>query len=320
MRSRSAVLRWKLGLVDYIVVLEVNFFINFPLENERGKMDWKKSLQKIEYWLVALSGGLVLLHLTLIDKSQNENLFSTATLTWLTIGSLLWDRRKKLILESDTASTFVGMVLVVLVIIRNLSTTDSSLRLFPLIAGVGVILIASGFKSLKSYGKEIILLGLLLFLRLVTIVLNAFDLPLLTAKVSAFMLWFVGFDVVRQGVVIALPTGRVEVYGACSGVESIVLMLCIAILFFFLISISHWQKVVCIAIAVMLGFMVNAFRVALLAFFVDVQQPKAFEYWHSSDGSLSFAIISVFMFGLFCWLVYVRNLNPSSAIDKQKSS
>ena len=320
MRSRSAVLRSQLGLVDYIVVLEINLFVNFLTENERGKMDWKKSLQKIEYWLVALSGGLVLLHLTLIDKSQNENLFSTATLTWLTIGSLLWDRRKKLILESDTASTFVGMVLVVLVIIRNLSTTDSSLRLFPLIAGVGVILIASGFKSLKSYGKEIILLGLLLFLRLVTIVLNAFDLPLLTAKVSAFMLWFVGFDVVRQGVVIALPTGRVEVYGACSGVESIVLMLCIAILFFFLISISHWQKVICIAIAVMLGFMVNAFRVALLAFFVDVQQPKAFEYWHSSDGSLSFAIISVFMFGLFCWLVYVRNLNPSSAIDKQKSS
>ena len=320
MRSRSAVLRSQLGLVDYIVVLEINLFVNFLTENERGKMDWKKSLQKIEYWLVALSGGIVLLHLTLIDKSQNENLFSTATLTWLTIGSLLWDRRKKLILESDTASTFVGMVLVVLVIIRNLSTTDSSLRLFPLIAGVGVILIASGFKSLKSYGKEIILLGLLLFLRLVTIVLNAFDLPLLTAKVSAFMLWFVGFDVVRQGVVIALPTGRVEVYGACSGVESIVLMLCIAILFFFLISISHWQKVICIAIAVMLGFMVNAFRVALLAFFVDVQQPKAFEYWHSSDGSLSFAIISVFMFGLFCWLVYVRNLNPSSAIDKQKSS
>ena len=283
-------------------------------------MDWKKSLQKIEYWLVALSGGLVLLHLTLIDKSQNENLFSTATLTWLTIGSLLWDRRKKLILESDTASTFVGMALVVLTIIRNLTTTDSSLRLFPLIAGVGVILIASGFKSLKSYGKEIILLSLLLFLRLVTIVLNAFDLPLLTAKVSAFMLWFVGFDVVRQGVVIALPTGRVEVYGACSGVESIVLMLCIAILFFFLISISHWQKAICIAIAVVIGFMINAFRVALLAFFVDVQQPKAFEYWHSSDGSLSFAIISVFMFGLFCWLVYVRNLNPSSAIDKQKSS
>jgi cyanoexosortase A len=300
--------------------LRWNLFVNFPIEKERGEMDWTKSLQKIEYWLVALSGGLVLLHLTLIDKSQDENLFSLAILTWLTIGSLLWDRRKKLTLESDKLSTFVGMALVVLMIIRNLATTDSSLRLFPLIAGVGVILIASGFKSLKSYGKEIFLFSLLLFLRLVTIVLNAFDLPLLTAKVSAFMLWFVGFDVVRQGVVIALPTGRVEVYGACSGVESIVLMLCIAILFFFLISISHWQKAICIAIAVVIGFMINAFRVALLAFFVDVQQPKAFEYWHSSDGSLSFAIISVFMFGLFCWLVYVRNLNPSSAIDKRKSS
>lgn len=288
------------------------------MENKRGEMDWTKSLQKIEYWLVALSGGLALLHLTLIDKSQDENLFSLAALTWLTIGSLLWDRRKKLILESDTASTFVGMALVVLIIIRNLATTDSSLRLFPLIAGVGVILIASGFKSLKTYGKEIILLSLLLFLRLVAIVLNTFDLPLLTAKVSAFMLWFVGFDVVRQGVVIALPTGKVEVYGACSGVESIVLMLCISILFFFLISISHWRKAICIAIAVAIGFMINAFRVSLLAFLVDSRQPKAFEYWHSSDGSLLFAIISVFVFGLFCWIAYVRNLNPLPAMEKQK--
>ena len=281
-------------------------------------MDWTKSLQKIEYWLVALSGGLVLLHLTLIDKSQDENLFSLAALTWLTLGSLLWDRRKKLVLESDTVSTFVGMALVVLMIIRNLATTDFSLRLFPLIAGVGVILIADGFKSLKSYGKEIILLSLLLFLRLVAIFLNTFDLPLLTAKVSAFMLWFVGFDVVREGVVIALPTGRVEVYGACSGVESIILMLCISILFFFLISISHWQKVICVAIAVVIGFMVNAFRVSLLAFFVDNHQPKAFEYWHSSDGSLSFAITSVFIFGIYCWIAYVRNLSPSSTTGRGK--
>ena len=291
----------------------------FQFEDERGEMDWTKSLQKIEYWLVALSGGLVLLHLTLIDKSQNENLFSLAALTWLTIASLIWDRRKKLSLESDTASTFVGMALVVLMIVRNLATTDSSLRLFPLIAGVGMILIASGFKSLKSFGKEIILLSLLLFLRLVAIFLNTFDLPLLTAKVSAFMLWFVGFDVVRQGVVIALPTGRVEVYGACSGVESIVLMLCISILFFFLIAISHWKKAICIAIAIVIGFMINAFRVSLLAFFVNDHQPKAFEYWHSSDGSLFFAIISVFIFGLYCWIAHVRNLNPSSAIGKSKS-
>ena len=95
-------------------------------------------------------------------------------------------------------------------------------------------------------------------------------------------------------------------------------MLCIAILFFFLIAINHWQKAICIAIAVVIGFMVNAMRVALLAFFVDVQQPKAFEYWHSSDGSLLFAIISVFIFGLYCWIVHVRNLAPSSAIGKGK--
>jgi cyanoexosortase A len=192
------------------------------------------------------------------------------------------------------------------------------LRLFPLIAGVGVILIASGFKSLRTYWKELILLSLLLFYRLVAIGLTAIDLPLFTAKISALMLWFIGFDVVREGTVIALRQGRVEVYGACSGVESILLMLCIGILFLFLISISHWHKAICTAIAVVIGFMINAFRASLLAFFVDTHQPKAFEYWHSSDGSLLFAIVSVFIFGLYCWIAYVRNLNSSSAMEKGK--
>jgi len=280
-------------------------------------MNLIKSLPRLDYWLAALSGGLALLHLTLIDKSQNENLFSLAALIWLTIASVLWDRRKKLILKSDIFSTFLGTTLVVVMMLRNLATTDTSLRLFPLIAGVGVILIASGFKSLKTYWKELILLSLLLFYRLVAIGLTAIDLPLFTAKISALMLWFIGFEVVREGTVIALRQGRVEVYGACSGVESILLMLCIGILFLFLISISHRQKVICVTIAVMIGFMVNAFRVSLLAFFVDSQQPKAFEYWHSSDGSLFFAIISVLIFGLYCWFAYVRKLNPS-AIRKGK--
>ena len=281
-------------------------------------MNWIKSLQRTDYWLLALSVGLGLLHLVLIDKSQNENLFSLAALIWLTLASVVWDRRKKLVLESDGFSTFFGMALVVLMMVRNSATTDSSLRLFPLIAGVGVILITSGWKSLKSYWREVILLSLLLVYRLIAIALNAVDLPLFTAKVSAFMMWFVGFDVSRQGVVISLPTGRVEVYGACSGVESIILMLCVATLFFFLISINHRQKLICMASAVMIGFIVNAFRVSLLAFFVDNRQPKAFEYWHSSDGSLFFAIISVLIFGVFCWFAYVRNLNPSSVVGKSK--
>lgn len=275
-------------------------------------MDWKKSLQRTDYWLLALSVGLAVLHLTLIDKSQHENLFSLAVLVWLTIASVIWDKRKSLILESGVFSTFFGMTLIVLMMLRNLATTDTSLRIFPLFAGIGVILIASGFKSLKSYWKEIILLSLLLFYKFVTSFLNSIDLPLFTAKISTLMLWIVGFDVSRQGVLIKLPTGRVEVYGACSGVESIVLMLCVATLFFFLISVNHWQKLICIAIAVTIGFLVNSFRVSLLAFFVNTGQTQAFDYWHGSDGSLTFAIFSVLIFGVYCWFAYVRNLNFST--------
>lgn len=275
-------------------------------------MDWIKTLKKPDYWLVGLSSSLAVLHLTLIDKSQNENLFSLSFLIWLTLASVIWDRRKTLNLESDRFSIIFGAVLIVLMLIRNLATTDTSLRLLPFVAGIGVLLIASGAKSLKSYWKEIILLSLLLFYKLIASLLNAIDLPLLTAKVSTLLLWALGFSVYRQGVIISLPEGRVEVYGACSGVESMILMLCVSTLFMFLIPISHIQKIICVVLAMSIGFLVNAGRVALLAFLVDARSPKDFEYWHGSDGSLSFAILSVFIFGLYCWLAYVRNLRPSN--------
>lgn len=275
-------------------------------------MDWINALQKPDYWLVGLSSSLVVLHLTLVDKSQNENLFSLSFLIWLTLASLIWDRRKTLNLQSDPVSTILGSVLVVLMLLRNLATTDTSLRLLPLVAGIGVLLIASGFQSLKSYWKEIILLSLLLFYKFIASLLNVIDLPLLTAKVSTLFLWAIGFDVYRQGVIIALPEGKVEVYGACSGVESIILMLCVSTLFMFLIPISHLQKIICVLLAMSIGFLVNAGRVALLAFLVDTRSTEAFDYWHGSDGSLSFAIISVLIFGLYCWFAYVRNLYPSN--------
>ncbi len=275
-------------------------------------MDWIKTLQKPDYWLVGLSSSLVVLHLTLVDKSQNENLFSLSFLIWLTLASLIWDRRKTLNLESDLFSTILGTILIVLMLIRNLATTDTSLRLLPFIAGIGVLLIASGTKSLKSYWKEIILLSLLLVYKFVANLLNAIDLPLLTAKASTLFLWAIGFDVYRQGVIIALPEGRVEVYGACSGVESIILMLCVSTLFMFLIPISHLQKIICVVLAVSIGFLVNAGRVALLAFLVNARSSKDFEYWHGSDGSLSFAIVSVLIFGIYCWFAYVRKFGPST--------
>jgi exosortase/archaeosortase family protein len=63
---------------------------------------------------------------------------------------------------------------------------------------------------------------------------------------------------------------------------------------------------------VLLGFIVNGIRVALMAILVASSNKSAFTYWHGGDGSLIFAIISMVLFGIFCWFAYVRNPDLTS--------
>ncbi len=277
-------------------------------------IDWRKSLQEPKYWLVALWASLATLHLTILDQTKQINQMSLGILFWLAIASLIWDRRNDLKLNSGVFSSVLGATLIAFVLLTTLSPAGYHVRIFPLVSGIGICLIASGIKRIHHYWQELFILSLLVLYPIVAGILKAIDLPLLTAKFSNFSLWVAGFNPYREGVFIILPTGRVEVYGACSGIDSIILMLYVAILFLFIVPLTRWQKVICISLAILLGFIANALRVSLLAVLVALSQKETFEYWHGDDGSLVFALISVASFGIFCWLAYVRQftLMPDS--------
>lgn len=62
---------------------------------------------------------------------------------------------------------------------------------------------------------------------------------------------------------------------------------------------NNWEKFTVPIVAIIIGFIVNAIRVALLAIFSSKLDEKVFDYWHSQEGALIFVVISVILFGLF---------------------
>lgn len=279
-------------------------------------MDWLQKLQKPNYWLVAIAAALAALHLTILDRADQPNLLAISILFWLAIASLVWDKREDLKLESGVFSSCFGVSLIVLVILRSISPAGYHVLISPFLSGLGLCLMASGIKRLYDYWKELLILGLLLLYPVLVGILKAVDLPIITAKFAASTLWAAGFQAYREGLFIILPTGRVEVYEACSGVEAIILMLYVAILFLLMIPISKVQSFICVILAALLGFIINGLRVGLLAILVAYNQNKAFEYWHGGDGGFVFSMISVFLFGMFCWLAYVRKLSVASDVGE----
>ncbi|MFM7193004.1 MAG: cyanoexosortase A [Microcystaceae cyanobacterium] len=270
---------------------------------------WSRWLQSPACWSATLAMSLALFHLTLVDQGEVKNLFSLSLLIWLTLASLLWDKRDRLTFTSDLSSTLLGTVIFLLMLIRSLNRNELNGYLLPLIGGLSLMLIISGSQRLREYWREIMILSLLIICRFLASFLKSIDLPTLTAQFSSLLLGAIGFSVQREGVILQLSTGRVEVYGACSGVDSILLMFCVSVLFLFLIPVNAIQKVVCVVVGILIGFIVNSLRVALLAVLVNANQMPSFVYWHSDDGSLLFAAIAVGLFGAFCWFAYVQRLS-----------
>jgi cyanoexosortase A len=279
-----------------------------------------KLLQNIRFWLAATALGLSGIYLSLVWRLTGN--FSFFTISLLILGTtlyLVWEKRHQLKLESDVFSTLLGLLLIVSVLIK--STVDPYFgflfQISPLLSGLGIALIASGLKGLKQYGQEFILILAISIPE--TLLLQLLDVSVITAKFSAFFLLHLGFDVVLQGVNLVLPTGAVEVTPGCSGFENMIWLLRLAALFLVLFPMRWWKQILVPIIAIILGFLVNSVRIALMALLVAYSNQDAFKYWHEGDGAQVFSLISAFIFCTCCYFLVREDEFVPDSVELPKS-
>lgn len=269
-------------------------------------------LQDVRIWLFSLVVSLIALHLNWVWRVGSADQLGISLFLWAGVLYLLWQKRRSLNLKSGVAASATGLALIVLVLTRNLLVKvpdDILVQVSPLITGVGLGLIASGFHGLRQYWRELILVGVLVIpqVAIATLLEQVVGINELAARFGNFMLWYVGFEVARQGVHIILPTGVVEVNEACSGLEQMLILLRLAVLFVVLVPTSWVSKILVPMVAIGLAFIVNGARIGLLALLVSYSNQETFEYWHQGGGSQVFSLISMLLFGLFCWLLLQRS-------------
>jgi cyanoexosortase A len=258
-----------------------------------------KPLKSSKFWLLGIAAGLVAIYLNVTARLGDFNLLSISALFWLVVSLLVWRKHKSLSLESGILSSFVGATLIAAILLKITSITGGHfIRLYPFMAAVGLALLASGLKGFKQYWQELLVL---FFLGVPNILLSSLiDISVFTAQFAAFILWYLGFDVSRQGVYVTLPRGGVEVFAGCSGLESMTHLLGLAVIYLVMFPTDWGKKVLMPLVAISLAFIVNGVRVALMAVLAESSNLEAFEYWHTGNGSAIFSMISVLLFGLFC--------------------
>lgn len=257
-------------------------------------------ISNINFLLLSTTAGLITIHLTLISRVNDNSLLGNSLLFWIAVCSLIWQKRDTLNLESRVFSCFCGVLLIAVVLLKSatISGYDYFLRISPLISTLGVALLASGFRGLKQYWCELLILCFLVPSPGALALL--IDISTLTAKFTTVLLWYTGFEVSRQGVFVTLPTGGIEVYPGCSGIESMLHLLGLSVLFLIMFPSKLHTKFIVPLTAISIAFIVNGLRVALMAILAASSSNQALEYWHKGDGSLIFSLISVGCLGLFC--------------------
>jgi cyanoexosortase A len=124
--------------------------------------------------------------------------------------------------------------------------------------------------------------------------------PLLDAKISAYLLWYLGFDATQQGVYVSLPTGAIEIYGPCSSFGMMFYLWQFSAVFLLTFPLSRNRGIVLVVLSTLMALIVNGVRLSLLAVIVSHQDQAGFAYWHGSSGAQIFSTVAVLLFGCLC--------------------
>jgi len=270
------------------------------------------SLTSTQFCLLGTASGLVAIHLTLADRYVEQSFFVLSSVFWAATASLIWQKHERLNLSSGLCSSLFGLLLLGLVVHSSaVNHSENLLNISPFLSGLGLGLLASGFKGLKQYWRE---LTILFFLGVPKVICQPLDISYFTAKFAAVILWYTGFDFSLQGAILVMSKVAVNVAVGCSGFNNVFYLLGLAVLSLLMYPLSGKKRLIVPVVAIALAFISNGFRVVLVALLANTSNQSAFDYWHSGTGSPIFSLISVALFGFF-YLFLLRQENPLEASE-----
>ena len=275
-------------------------------------------------WAAISVIGLGVFYFSLQWKTTgNVDLLVTDSLFYVAICGLLWQRRGSLLLHGNFFSASIGSLLLIILLFKsiNLFEFESPLiSLIPFLFALAMALISSGFRGLKIYRQELFLAWFLFFPT--GVIGHAIDrliqITVLNAKVSTYLLYYVGFNVANRGNEVILSLSDSSQYRAivdypCAGVPMILLLLKMSLLMVAYFPLSKFQKRFVPVVSTIIGFTLGVIRVCILTLLIP--HPERFDYWHGSSGDQIFSTLAIIIFAGFAyWLLEQFNQSPERLI------
>ena len=304
--------------------------VQMMLTIKRKIQRFRKVKLNYTFLLLFIFGLISAINLTLyslVDKDVQN--WSYLLLLYIGILFNIYYRRNHIAFVSKFPANVIGFCLVIIPYI-NAGFLVEVIWVYwyfiALISATGLALLASGFQGIKQFQKELAIIVIFptfifIFIRLLSVLSSRFSVTIISAKITSFVLWYLGFDSVNQGTIVYVNGGAIDVYDGCTGIPLLLMLLrlsmTLVILFPFLLKNIYLPFI--------LSFLISAiFSIGRLIIMALVVTDKpAFHYWHGDEGGNIFALLSFLCFGAIILLLSPNNqipLSPSKVTSRKSQA
>jgi exosortase len=164
---------------------------------------------------------------------------------------------------------------------------------------VGAVLLLGGTRYLRIFGFSLFLLFFMV--PIPTVIYNSltFPLQLRASEMAEWAIGVLGIPIIREGNVLELASGKLNVVEACSGIRSLLTLTFLSLVYGYFAEKRVWVRVALFFSTIPIAILANAGRVTLTGIVSDKISPDLAEGgFHEAQGwvifMVAFAILVVF--------------------------
>lgn len=211
---------------------------------------------------------------------------------------ILWQRRQEFS-EVEWKPNYWGLAIVAWgifqLLLGSLGVELFLQRTSIIITITGMVLTLGGTQVLKLAGFPIFLLVFMVPLPKVIYGQITLPLQLFASRCAETALSLLGIPVLREGNIIELPSGPLNVVEACSGIRSLMALSFLGLVFGYFFDDRPWMKWALLAATVPIAIAANAFRVSFTGLLTEYDRELAQGFFHMLEGWVIFVFAGLML-------------------------
>lgn len=211
---------------------------------------------------------------------------------------IAWQKRDE-IMAGPFRTNWLGLALVIYagiqLVIATLGAELFLARTALVLAIIGSVLFVGGMRTLRIVAFPLFLLFFMVPIPAVIYNRITFPLQIFASEVAEVALNAIGIPVLREGNVLELPSQKLSVVEACSGIRSLLSLTFLGLVYAYFFDSKPWMRFALLAATVPIAIAANAGRVTITGIMSEIDPELASGFAHSASGWVIFMIALIIL-------------------------